>query len=333
MILVMGGSGSGKSAYAEELLTQYGDTHRLYYLATMQIYGKEEQKKVERHRRMRQGKGFKTIEQPCSIIRAIEKIEKGSAVLLECMSNLTANEMFSENFCRTAKETAEKIITEIQCLKKHAGVFIIVTNNVFEDGIVYEEATKAYQEALGQINEALAVEASEVIEVTAGIPVCHFRDEKKHISVNQEINTEENVKKGKGSMEFYFGGICQGKLQYVKDIYEKEEYRVWEAKSLLLESAQLQKQLDKEDKIIINHYHHFIKKCLCANKDPYELTELLLSKKKHLVIICDEIGNGIVPVDSLEREYRECTGRIQCELAKRAERVERILCGIGQRLK
>ena len=51
------------------------------------------------------------------------------------------------------------------------------------------------------------------------------------------------------------------------------------------------------------------------------------------IIISDEIGNGIVPVNSFEREYRERTGRILVELAGRAEEVVRVICGIGQKIK
>ena len=52
-----------------------------------------------------------------------------------------------------------------------------------------------------------------------------------------------------------------------------------------------------------------------------------------VIVICDESGNGIVPIKKQERVWREQTGRLMIELAKQAERVERILCGLGQRLK
>lgn len=51
------------------------------------------------------------------------------------------------------------------------------------------------------------------------------------------------------------------------------------------------------------------------------------------IIISDEIGNGVVPMDTFERKYREETGRLLIKLAEEAEEVERILCGIGQRIK
>ena len=51
------------------------------------------------------------------------------------------------------------------------------------------------------------------------------------------------------------------------------------------------------------------------------------------VLVTDEIGLGIVPLDPFEREYREETGRICCLLAARSEQVWRVACGLGQRLK
>ena len=62
--LVIGGSGSGKSAYAEQMAVKAAGNGSLYYVATMQVYDEEGKKKVERHQKMRAGKGFLTIEQP-----------------------------------------------------------------------------------------------------------------------------------------------------------------------------------------------------------------------------------------------------------------------------
>ena len=61
--LVTGGSGSGKSAYAEDVAVSAEGTEK-YYIATMQIYDAEGERKVERHRKLRAGKGFTTVESP-----------------------------------------------------------------------------------------------------------------------------------------------------------------------------------------------------------------------------------------------------------------------------
>ena len=92
-------------------------------------------------------------------------------ILVECISNLTANEMFlGEGRQRTAEETGEKIVRDIGMLKKAAHL-VVITNNVFEDGIVYEEPVMEYIRAMGRINGALAGMADKVVEVVAGIPV------------------------------------------------------------------------------------------------------------------------------------------------------------------
>ncbi len=61
MILVTGGSGSGKSAFAEDCVVSFGETDRIY-IATMYPFDEESRKRVQRHRKMRQGKGFETVE-------------------------------------------------------------------------------------------------------------------------------------------------------------------------------------------------------------------------------------------------------------------------------
>lgn len=172
MTVIIGGSGSGKSAYAENHLTSLAKEMQKYYLATMQVYDEEGIKKIERHRKLRMGKGFFTIEQPLSIHKALEKMDKGDkAVLLECMSNLTANEMFSKEIYQSAEVVADKIICEINCLKEGVTNFVLVTNNVFEDGISYDETTMEYLRAMGNINKRICGMADEVIEVVVGIPV------------------------------------------------------------------------------------------------------------------------------------------------------------------
>ena len=187
--LVTGGSGSGKSAYAESLL--YSCEGIRYYIATMQIYDAEGEKKVERHRKLRAGKGFLTIESPMNVgkIQFVcageaeqaqyrqEAERKGQcssekkSALLECMSNLTANEMFTKDGMKSEEEVVEKIVSEIQTLSQKLDNLVIVTNNVFEDGVIYDAGTMEYLRALGRINAALARLADRVAEVVVGIPV------------------------------------------------------------------------------------------------------------------------------------------------------------------
>ncbi len=174
MILITGGSGSGKSAYAEECINTLSKECRKYYIATMQVFDEEGQAKIERHRRMRSGKGFRTIEQPLTVEEALNEIKRSSSestALLECMSNLAANEMFSGDEVKTCEAVVDKIVQGVERLRNGLKHLVIVSGNVFEDGIHYDEATMEYIRAMGSINEKLAMAADRVIEVVVGIPV------------------------------------------------------------------------------------------------------------------------------------------------------------------
>lgn len=172
MMLVLGGSHSGKSGYAEHLLQQCRVKDRIY-LATMQPEGEEAGKVIARHRRLRQGKGFITVEKT----RQIAMLPQGdyrpeeSGLLLECMGNLCANEMFGgQDFI---SDVAERILTDIKTLKQQWAELIVVSNIVGEDGIMYDEMTMAYIRNMGVVNKRLAEMADHVVELVYGIPVIH----------------------------------------------------------------------------------------------------------------------------------------------------------------
>lgn len=172
MLLIVGGSGSGKSAYAEERTDALAEGRETYYLATMQAFDTEGRRKIERHRKLRAGRGFITIEQQADIQEALKKMRRGEkCVLLECMSNLVANEMFSGEKPKPQREVADKILKGTELLKEGTTHLTVVSNNVFEDGICYENETMEYIEAMGIVNQGLAALADSVIEVAAGIPV------------------------------------------------------------------------------------------------------------------------------------------------------------------
>ena len=184
MTLIIGGSGSGKSAYAEDYMVSISEDRKKYYIATMQIYDEEGKRKVERHRMLRGGKGFSTIEQPVDIGKVAEKMEaEDRTALLECVSNLTANEMFSGEVPGTEEVITEKIVGEIAVLNRELTHLVIVSNDVFEDGNVYDKTTMAYIRAMGHINQKLAEMADEVVEVVVGIPIVI---KNKNISLQKE---------------------------------------------------------------------------------------------------------------------------------------------------
>lgn len=171
--VVIGGSGSGKSDYAEALLDDFSG--QKYYVATMQIYDDEMRRKVERHRMRRSNKGFETIEQHKDIAGVIPVIAEADrsgmkAVLIECISNLVANEMFADNVDNKT-DTADKILSEIKQVAEVVDELVIVTNNVAEDGIDYDSTTLEYIRTISDVNIGLSQMADKVVEVVVGIPI------------------------------------------------------------------------------------------------------------------------------------------------------------------
>ena len=162
IVLVTGGSGCGKSKWAEKLVASLPTENRVY-IATMQVYDAESVKRVERHRAQRADKGFHTIE--CEKDLASADIADSSVVLLEDLVNLMANEMFDGG-------DVSRIVPALNILAKKCRHLIMVTNDVFADGIEYAESTQEYIRQLAQINNAAAQIADCVVEVVYSIPVC-----------------------------------------------------------------------------------------------------------------------------------------------------------------
>ena len=170
MITVTGGSGSGKSAWAESLMLELGASaySPRYYIATMKAYGEEGFKRVEKHRKARSGKGFITVEHYTGLSEI--DLPGGCDVLLECMSNLAANECFlpeGAGFDRCRDE----IIKGVLHLKETCRNLVIVTNEIFSSSDRYEKETLRYIQVLGEINQTLSYLSDEVVEVVYGIPV------------------------------------------------------------------------------------------------------------------------------------------------------------------
>ncbi len=168
LILVIGGSGSGKSEYAERRCMEL-DAGQKLYLATMEAVDEESRKRIARHRQMRSGKGFDTLECYTHPEQAVLPPEK--TVLLESLSTLTANEMFSPAGRGDAAQAAAGILSFVRDTARRQKALVVVTDQVFSDGISYEPETVRYMRCLAQINAGVAAMADEVTEVVCGIPL------------------------------------------------------------------------------------------------------------------------------------------------------------------
>ena len=209
-ILVIGTPDSGKSEKAEGLALELSGNGKKIYLATMIPYGAEGEKRIEKHRKLRDGKGFITVEKTHNVADIIDetgfieikrsedkskdknegpyRVEASDVtVLLECVSNLCANEMFDKTDERaneraderanertdeiiglSAEQAVKKIISDILKLRDCVKNLVIVTNE-FAPEESFDEETLNYIKAVSSINEGLRRHVDKIYEKIKGV--------------------------------------------------------------------------------------------------------------------------------------------------------------------
>ena len=168
--LVIGGSASGKSDYAERhVLSLEGGGPRIY-IATMEPFGEEARARIARHHALRRDRGFETIE--CYRNIGSLRLPADSNVLLEDLGNLMANELFGNDAAAVDEETdlPDRIAEEIEKVFSDCAHMTIVTNEIFSGGKNYEGETLIYLRALARLNRILAKRADYVVELVCGLP-------------------------------------------------------------------------------------------------------------------------------------------------------------------
>lgn len=119
-------------------------------------------------------------------------------------------------------------------------------------------------------------------------------------------------------LELFVGGRCQGHNDLATKLYN----------GIIADGERDSiEQIEKAD-VVIN-YHFVVKRLLERGKDPLEFSRCI----NVTAVACDEVGCGVVPIDKGQIIYRENVGRSCCILGERAERVTRVVCGIGVRIK
>jgi adenosylcobinamide kinase/adenosylcobinamide-phosphate guanylyltransferase len=175
-VFVSGGVRSGKSAWAEEYALALADLASpnavpLIYLATARVSDQEMRKRVLLHQAARKDKGFETLERDVNITAVFPRLVPSATVLLECLGTLLANELFGTGESMDAEETASKIYQELLSLKAQTANLLVVSNDVFSDGVTYNEATENYRRVLGALHARLALEADLAAECVCGLAI------------------------------------------------------------------------------------------------------------------------------------------------------------------
>ena len=85
--------------------------------------------------------------------------------------------------------------------------------------------------------------------------------------------------------------------------------------------------------VILDDFHEAVREAMSRGEDPRAFARRVIETQPDAVIVANEVGAGVVPVDADERAYREAVGRALCLIAQAAESVTRVVCGIGVRIK
>ncbi len=126
-------------------------------------------------------------------------------------------------------------------------------------------------------------------------------------------------------MKLIIGGGYQRKMEYALSLIGDREIEIAEGENCTMEEVC--------KKPLIHNFHQFLRRMIEEEKDLESVIKFILKANPDVMIVTDEIGSGIVPVDEFDRMAREQTGRACCMLAKEAEEVHRVIAGIGMKIK
>ena len=126
-------------------------------------------------------------------------------------------------------------------------------------------------------------------------------------------------------MQLIIGGAFQGKKEYVKTMLGFEEKEMADGADASYE--------DIFSCGCLYHFHEWIRARLLEGRDLDDLEKELSVRNPDIVLVSNELGYGVVPVDAFDRKYREAVGRICTRMAAAAKRVVRVTCGIGTVIK
>ena len=330
MILINGGSSSGKSAFAETLIVEQAKKEEVMaeatgksmrggarktdlrhqpscYLATMIAWDEECRERIRKHRKMREKKNFMTIECPVDLLKA--KVPARSRCLLECVSNLAANEMYRRDMEDPENGAMERILEGIRMIRKNADFLVVVTNDVSGDQGPYSEETEEYRKLLGRINCALAREADEVYEVICGEPVMVKKKKREDTEVEERRTDRQR------GIRLFVGGAYQGKSNLAMREAVTEENRF-----ILVADGEQSPLEDAFDSEAVLNLHIYIRRLIDAVLGEYD------AKREGDRVFCDNICGEINKRTTAVRDPAERTSagktKMVREQTKETEHIE-----------
>lgn len=166
---ISGGSKNGKSMYAQRAAQAGGKP--LYYIATMISADAEDDARIARHIRERDGWGFETIECGRNILSCLDNADPNGSFLLDSITALLANEMFQGSIYDP--NAGERVADELEMLIKRVRSIVLVSDFLYADPGPYDDMTENYRRSLALIDRRVAQCCDNVLECSFANVICH----------------------------------------------------------------------------------------------------------------------------------------------------------------
>jgi len=173
-VFISGGCKNGKSYYAQRLAKAAGEAGGapLYYIAAMRPVDAEDDERIVRHRKERDGWGFITVEQYEHVEYILEKCDPRGSFLLDSLTALLANEMFPTD--GGVNDLAhESIIGGLKRVMDEVGDIVIVSDYIYSDAVIYDTLTEKYRKSLAALDRAAAEHSDVVVEIAYASVIVH----------------------------------------------------------------------------------------------------------------------------------------------------------------
>ena len=162
-VLVLGGARSGKSAFAERLVTETGLLR--HYIATGRAWDDEMRERIAKHRSDR-GDGWQTHEEPLALVEMLEALDDpGNVVLVDCLTLWVTNLMMEE------RDMAEEFARLADFTSTAKATLVLVSNEVGLGIVPENRMARDFRDHAGRLHQSIAARAAEVYFVAAGLPL------------------------------------------------------------------------------------------------------------------------------------------------------------------
>jgi adenosylcobinamide kinase/adenosylcobinamide-phosphate guanylyltransferase len=179
--LILGGQKSGKSRRAELLARQWlaqSPGHDALLLATAQPWDDEMRERIARHQQGRAERvpGLRTLEEPLQLAQALgQNSNPGTLVVVDCLTLWLTNWLMpaenNESNTYPAQYPRAQVAMLLEAIQASAGPVVLVGNEIGLGVIPMGRETRAFVDALGGLNQAVAQTCERVTLMAAGLPL------------------------------------------------------------------------------------------------------------------------------------------------------------------